>query len=180
MVYKSKNRARKKDKQHITEQVCTECETLKSLDYFSVDKRRFCGRGTKCLDCVKKIREIYYDKYPEAERRDRLKTAEFGKLWYEKNRDSCLIKMRNTTLLRKYNITEKDYQTILKSQNYCCAICKSTDPGRADKNFKVDHNHITKEVRGLLCNNCNAGLGFFSDNLDLLVEAEIYLKKETK
>lgn len=180
MVHKSKNRTRKKEEQHITEQVCTECEIAKSLSFFSVDKRRFCGRGTKCLECVDKIRRIYYNKYPEAERRDRLKTAEFGKLWYEKHRDSCLLKMRNTTLLRKYGITEEDYQIILKSQNYCCAICKSPDPGRADKNFKVDHNHITKKVRGLLCNNCNAGLGFFSDRFDLLVEAGVYLMKEKK
>jgi hypothetical protein len=39
----------------------------------------------------------------------------------------------------------------------------------------VDHNHSTGKVRGLLCNRCNKGLGFFKDSSELLNSAIRYL-----
>lgn len=39
----------------------------------------------------------------------------------------------------------------------------------------VDHNHETKKVRGLLCTNCNAGLGMFKDSIEKLELAIDYL-----
>jgi hypothetical protein len=53
-----------------------------------------------------------------------------------------------------------------------CLICKKTGK------LVVDHCHSTKKVRGLLCNNCNVGLGAFKDNCEFLSDAVIYLKKE--
>ncbi len=44
-------------------------------------------------------------------------------------------------------------------------------------NFSVDHNHNTGKVRGLLCNNCNAGIGLFQDSIKILEKALLYLKK---
>ncbi len=45
------------------------------------------------------------------------------------------------------------------------------------KAFDVDHCHITKTVRGLLCNNCNRGLGHFQDDTENLQKAIKYLEK---
>jgi hypothetical protein len=39
----------------------------------------------------------------------------------------------------------------------------------------VDHGHETGEVRGLLCSNCNLGLGYFKDNPKYLEGAIKYL-----
>lgn len=50
-----------------------------------------------------------------------------------------------------------------------CVICGSTEK------LVVDHCHTTNQVRGMLCNHCNRGLGHFRDNPQLLEFARIYL-----
>ena len=75
----------------------------------------------------------------------------------------------------KYGITLEDYDQILLSQNGVCAICHTTDPGGPGKRFVVDHNHDTGDVRGLLCNNCNRGIGYLKDSPNILSSALTYL-----
>ena len=43
----------------------------------------------------------------------------------------------------------------------------------------VDHNHVTGQIRGLLCTNCNLGIGNFKDKTELLKNAIKYLEKYT-
>ena len=64
----------------------------------------------------------------------------------------------------------------LKDQEYKCAICGKT-PKENKKRLAVDHNHNTEANRGLLCSNCNAGLGFLQDKKELLESAIKYLRK---
>lgn len=53
-----------------------------------------------------------------------------------------------------------------------CWICHAA-PGEV-----VDHDHLTGRVRGWLCTNCNHGLGKFKDNVEFLVSAIDYLRRE--
>lgn len=64
---------------------------------------------------------------------------------------------------------------MMAAQNYACLICKQ--PCKSGKLLAVDHDHKTNRVRGLLCMNCNQGLGKFQDDPDLLVAAAEYLWK---
>jgi hypothetical protein len=62
---------------------------------------------------------------------------------------------RARRLKRKYGITVKQYQMLLRFQNGRCAICQRPPRGRR---LAVDHDHSLKgvdSVRGLLCYGCN-------------------------
>ena len=93
--------------------------------------------------------------------------------WYRK--DPALNRAR--LLKRRYGITEEQYTERLDKQNGLCAICKCppTSGGRSYI-LQVDHDHVTGEVRGLLCDSCNKGLGSFKENISNLESALDYLK----
>ena len=103
--------------------------------------------------------------------------------WYEENKDHRVsqVKVLNRIghLKKRYNITPEQYEDILKSQNYCCAICgkheKDNKKGKEQQPLSVDHCHTKGLNRGLLCNTCNLGLGQFKDNINTLQKAIQYL-----
>ena len=66
---------------------------------------------------------------------------------------------------------------MLAQQEYKCAICNTDKPTGKWKVFAVDHCHETGEVRGLLCNECNRGMGLLRDNAELLRKAADYLDR---
>ena len=66
---------------------------------------------------------------------------------------------------------------MLKDQNYCCAICKKHQD-EFDRRLAIDHDHSTGEIRGLLCSNCNASIGYALDDISILQNAISYLSKQ--
>ncbi len=81
---------------------------------------------------------------------------------------------RKANLLHRYGITLKEYAKILKSQGGRCKICRTRPYGRK---LVVDHNHLNKQVRALLCHSCNIGIGMFRDSVALLGSAIQYLRR---
>lgn len=76
---------------------------------------------------------------------------------------------------KEYGITIEQKATMVAKQNNQCAICcKSFELPR---DIHVDHSHSTGKVRGILCSNCNTGLGKFQDKLLFLEAAIKYLKE---
>lgn len=70
----------------------------------------------------------------------------------------------------------------LVEQNYKCAICKTEGfKMRTDHTtgMNLDHDHDTGKPRGLLCHNCNRGLGLFQDSPSILREAAKYVELNT-
>jgi Autographiviridae endonuclease VII len=76
--------------------------------------------------------------------------------------------------LRKFSITEDDYNKMFDEQMGLCAICHKPEN---DIKLAVDHDHETGRVRGLLCKRCNMGIGLLGDNPDTLINATLYLRR---
>jgi hypothetical protein len=77
-----------------------------------------------------------------------------------------------TVLRHRYKITLNDYDKMVTNQSGRCKIC-----GNNPETLHIDHCHETGQVRGLLCFNCNNGLGAFKDCVNTLQNALIYLRK---
>jgi hypothetical protein len=76
-------------------------------------------------------------------------------------------------LKRKFDLTPLQYAIKLAEQQGVCLICGRT-PAEG-KSLDVDHDHKSGRVRGLLCRNCNQGLGKFFDDPLVLASAIAYL-----
>ena len=82
--------------------------------------------------------------------------------------------VRANKLRNRYGITPEDFDLMVKQQHGKCAICKQKEK------LTIDHCHSSGKVRGLLCGNCNRGLGLFKDNLTAIKNAGRYIKKYGK
>ena len=92
------------------------------------------------------------------------------------------FKIRRQNIKAKYGITMEQFVKMYENQNGLCKICDRememfSTRDRMHDIANIDHCHKTKEIRALLCNYCNTGLGKFMDDADLLVKASNYLKK---
>lgn len=75
----------------------------------------------------------------------------------------------------KYGITKEKYQDLLTEQCGRCKVCNV----ELMSELRVDHDHKTGAIRGLLCANCNSGLGMFQDDPDRLRKAAQYLESHS-
>lgn len=91
------------------------------------------------------------------------------------NTRHCKICRRDYDWQYKYGISPEQYLSLYKQQEGKCKICGAELPD--GEYLHVDHDKETGEVRGLLCRNCNLGLGNFKDNPKILEKAIEYLEK---
>lgn len=91
---------------------------------------------------------------------------------YYVERLSICVATREQHLRHKYGIDLVDYNQMLSEQDGKCKICKAEV-----KRLVVDHCHITKRVRGLLCNHCNVGIGMLKESENIMREALNYINE---
>lgn len=91
-----------------------------------------------------------------------------------------LDRYKSKELMKNYNLSLEDYNSMIWKQENKCQICKEPEvvvhhvSGRL-KSLAVDHNHETGKVRGLLCQRCNRVLGKVRDSVELLDKMKDYL-----
>lgn len=111
----------------------------------------------------------------------------YAKQYYQNNQERLKTEAREKrrqnpewSLKYYHDLSLDEYNQLLAQQNNVCAICHNPQDIVLNGNVKrlyVDHCHITGKIRGLLCNNCNAGLGRFKDDPMKLINALFYLKQ---
>lgn len=111
-----------------------------------------------------------------AQRRDKRKVykqTEAGKRAGIKYRQSEKFKTTNerSRIKRLYGITPEIYKEMLEKRGGVCDICKQASSIK----LQIDHCHLTKKVRGLLCGSCNMALGLMKDDIIILSNAINYL-----
>lgn len=136
----------------LTEKMCSTCRLVRPIgDFRWVTPRPGRGRphwASICKPC------------------DRESSRE----WRANNRDRSRAAVRRWRLESLYGITPEDFDKMAEAQNGKCAICGKV-PDRANPNhsrLKIDHDHDTGIVRGLLCNRCNLELGWMEAHKDAI------------
>jgi len=87
--------------------------------------------------------------------------------------------LRHKERERKFGITRKEYAELYHSQNGVCAICHQPETATRKgvvKALAVDHDHKTGKIRGLLCSDCNTGIGKLKDDPKIFESAIRYLQ----
>ena len=135
---------------------CSRCGKLLEDSEFYVQKSgRYKGKLTSwCKKCCSKHSAERYKNNIE-------KCREEHRNWANKNKD----KVAFTKAKSAYGITKEEYDSPIRK----CQICGS------EEKLVIDHSHQSGKIRGMLCQNCNKGLGFFKDNPVLLERASDYV-----
>lgn len=92
-------------------------------------------------------------------------------------RKSHQERIKGNRYQRKYKVTWDEVQSMVREQGNQCKICGAAFGDTPSTRYHVDHCHKAGHVRGILCNNCNKGIGHFKENHDLLAKATEYLRK---
>ena len=142
-------------------------------NYYEKNKEAIAASGKayreKNKEAIEAYRKVYYEKNKEA-------IAAYKKDYQEKNKESIAAYRKAYDVLRKYGITLAEKKKMKDEQENKCKICYQNFS--SDVEPHVDHCHTTGEIRGLLCRQCNVGLGSFKDNPVALVRAAEYLKEQ--
>lgn len=143
------------------EKQCSDCNQIKDLLSFRKHTNGVHYIG-KCKDCENKANREYYKNN---------KVILLEKARIKNTNPETFDERKDKWLMKRYGISLITYKEMEVSQDNKCAIC-----GNEDFEMVVDHCHVNKNVRGLLCQPCNKGLGMFRDNKTNLEKAIEYLK----
>lgn len=142
-------------------------------------RQRYRANREKYRKLARKYRAANLEKYRATDRQryqvNPEKRREQSRQWAKANPE----KRRATKLKLMFGLSLLDYDSILAKQGGSCAICNGPQIGKK-KYLAVDHDHIDKRVRGLLCDNCNRAIGLFYDSPEVVESALRYLRKHAQ
>jgi hypothetical protein len=115
------------------------------------------------------------------------KAAHFRSVTKDRKKKQQEVGGRLELRLRKIRSERGEAAAVwFKKQKPMCKICGKT-VYKAPENSKdkqnqavIDHDHKTGKLRGLLCHQCNVGIGNFKDDIDRMLNAILYLSRSSK
>ena len=138
---------------------CKKCGVVaiieEDLHLFKKNSRCNYGRTNLCKKCHSATQQRVWQSQDEANK-------------YKRKRDSHYKNL--------YGVSIEWYDTKLREQNNRCGIC-NTHTSKLSKVLCIDHDHKTGKPRGLLCRNCNSGIGLLNDSISVINNASEYLIK---
>jgi hypothetical protein len=146
---------------------CCKCRVMLPRDKFTPDYTKLDGLRYDCKDCRNKLR------------RERRKCDPSKFLEYE-HKPEVKAKQFAAMLKRQYHLTVEQFESMKKTQNNLCLICKQPEQHKTKKNLSIDHCHKTAVVRGLLCHRCNVVLGLVKEDFEVIENLKKYLRGELK
>ena len=86
------------------------------------------------------------------------------------------------TKAKTYNTTPEKIKELMRSSNHQCQICgiaeeEASHGQTSHYGLYIDHDHITGNLRGMLCHKCNLMVGHADDSVETLKSAIAYLIK---
>jgi len=149
---------------------CVRCNNVKSFNEFNKAKNNKDGYYSYCRDCGSNAARSWKALNRKQYKKQQQKWAKNNK---EKVNNIANNYYQKKLKFQQYGITKDQYDSLLKSQSNGCKICGNNNEN--NRALAIDHCHKTGKIRGLLCGNCNRGLGQFKDNKELLSKAIKYL-----
>ena len=137
--------------------VCSHCRLEKPLSEYYITKKKLKSGKIKerpryiCKACDKKAKRARDKRTPE--------------------------QRANKHLLDRYGITLEQKREMIRMQGCKCAICPVKLSDKVLSKSHVDHCHETGVIRGVLCNNCNRGIGHLMHDSQILLNASRYVER---
>lgn len=136
--------------------VCVRCGEVKPVEDFPMSKVHRDGRYPYCLVC----------------KREYMRDLRQKQIADGTNARNMLLRA-----LKRWGVDIDWWEERIKRQFGRCLICKGRWRGNHGR-LVVDHNHATGKARGVICGDCNTGLGMFKDDPALLRRAAEYIERE--
>jgi len=128
---------------------CCRCCKEKKESSFGNDIRHISGKKSICKNCEKEDNKKRY-KNDNGEKQS----------WNNR--------------MYRYGISQEDFNKMFEKQFGLCSICLEKLPDK--RKIHIDHNHYTREIRGLLCARCNIIVAVFENNKELIGNVVDYLE----
>jgi hypothetical protein len=162
--------------------VCHVCGVAKPITYFYRAAGMRDGHRNDCKSCNLAAKKQRYDADPQSHI-DRVKqwqrdNAERRNAWNREYRKlpETKRKHRDAYYQRTYGKSADEVDAIVDLQGGRCLICKQELPERLGSRH-LDHDHASGTIRGVLCIDCNHGIGKLRESPDLLLRAVVYLRE---
>jgi hypothetical protein len=189
---------------------CLDCHESKDLTDFPIAAKRSDGRGSYCKACMLERSKVSYRKRALAKGKSvrpvkvmiagyktcpdcnehkpvedfpKNKGTADGRHTYCKpchnarGRETADRLYGGTSFYHRkyrYGLEAGEWDEMMLDQGDVCGVCGERPA------VHLDHDHVTGKIRGILCFNCNGGLGQFGDRVDIMMRAIDYLERTSE